>query len=344
MPVLRRILSYLRPYRARVVIAYVALLLGIAMQLSIPRLIEYVVDGGLVERDRRVVLVGSVAIVAAGLLQAGFTFVRSYLFQFIAERVAYDIRNELYAHMQRLSFSFYDRANTGQLMSRATEDVNSIRRFLMTSLRSIVQVVGTVVVVAVILLLTDWRLALISLSVVPVLAWTAIRFGRLIRPRFLLVQQQFGAMTNVLQENLAGARVVRAFAREEDESARFERSLQDLYDAQMDTVRSSARYFPLMTALSSLGVALILWYGGRQVLSGSLSIGKLTAFYFYLALLAQPVRLLGWVVNSLARALASGERIFEILDTRPRIASPARPAPVSRLEGRLEFRHVSFQY
>ncbi|MDI3341031.1 MAG: ABC transporter ATP-binding protein [Sphaerobacter sp.] len=344
MAILKRILAYLRPYWRRVVLAYLALLIGTAMQLVVPRLVEYVIDRGLVRADLRVVTVGSLAIVAAGVAQGVFTFIRSYLFQFLAERVAFDIRNDLYAHLQTLPFAFFDRAHTGQLMSRATEDVNAIRRFLMFSLRSLVHSAGMLIVIAIILVLTHWRLALLSLSVMPILSWTAIHFGRTIRPKFLAVQQQFGVMTNVLQENLAGARVVRAFAREEDERRRFDETLQRLYDRNMDTVRQSAFYFPLMTLLASLGLALILWYGGRQVVAGNLSIGALTAFYFYLTMLNQPIRMLGWVVNSMARALASGERIFEVLDTRPNIRSPERAVTQAPITGRVEFDEVWMRY
>jgi ATP-binding cassette subfamily B protein len=342
--VLSRILSYLIPYWRRTLVAVLALFLGMAMQLAIPRLVQYVIDDGLVRQSLRVVTIGAVAMIAAGLLQGVFTFLRSYLFQYLAERVSFDIRNAFYWHMQLLPFAFFDRAHTGQLMSRATEDINSIRRFLMFSLRSVVQTSVMLLVISVILFETNWQLALLSLSVMPVLAWTAIRFGRTIRPMFLAVQQQFGVMTTALQENLSGARVVRAFAREEDEEAKFDRELQVLYDRNMETVATSSFFFPLMALLSSLGIAFILWFGGRQVVSGQLSLGQLTAFYFYLAMLAQPIRLLGWVVNSLARALASGQRIFQILDEPPAQGETGGTVNLERMTGLVEFQDVSFRY
>ncbi len=344
MRVLSRILGYLIPYWRRTLVAVLTLFLGMAMQLAIPRLVQYVVDDGLVRQSLRVVTIGAAAMIAAGLLQGVFTFLRSYLFQYLAERVSFDIRNAFYWHMQLLPFAFFDRAHTGQLMSRATEDINSIRRFLMFSLRSVVQTTVMLLVISVILFQTNWQLALLSLSVMPVLAWTAIRFGRTIRPMFLAVQQQFGVMTTALQENLSGARVVRAFAREEDEEAKFDRELQALYDRNMETVATSSFYFPLMALLSSLGIALILWFGGRQVVNGQLSLGQLTAFYFYLAMLAQPIRLLGWVVNSLARALASGQRIFQILDEPPAQGETGGTVNLEQVAGRVEFRDVSFRY
>lgn len=344
MRVLSRILSYLVPYWRRTLVAVLTLLLGMAMQLAIPRLVQYVIDDGLVRQSLRVVTIGAVAMIVAGLLQGVFTFLRSYLFQYLAERVSFDIRNAFYWHLQLLPFAFFDRAHTGQLMSRATEDINSIRRFLMFSLRSVVQTIVMLLVISVILFATNWQLALLSLSVMPVLAWSAIHFGRTIRPMFLAVQQQFGVMTTALQENLSGARVVRAFAREEDEEAKFDRELQVLYDRNMETVATSSFFFPLMALLSSLGIAFILWFGGRQVVSGQLSLGQLTAFYFYLAMLAQPIRLLGWVVNSLARALASGQRIFQILDEPPAQGETGGTVDMEQMTGRVEFQDVSFRY
>jgi ATP-binding cassette subfamily B multidrug efflux pump len=342
--ILLRILGYLRPYKWRVTIGYIALAISVGMQLLTPRLVEYVIDRGLTRPNSRAVAIGSIAIVVVGATLGIFTYIRSYIFQYLAERVSYDVRNKLYQHMQQLSFGFFDTAQSGQLMSRATEDVNSIRRFMMMSLRSIVQSFGMLIVITTILVTTDWRLAAISMSVMPILIFTAIYFGKSIRPKFLAVQQQFGVMTNVMQENLAGARVVRAFAREDDENEKFDRELWALNETYMVTIRQYSFYFPLMTLLSSAGITLILWYGGRQVIQGSLSLGRLTAFYLYLSMLSQPIRLLGWVVNSAARAIASGERIFGVLDTRPKIQSPEQPVQLKSIEGRIEFRDVGFRY
>ena len=344
MRILIRILGYLRPYKWRVTIGYLALAISVGMQLLTPRLVEYVIDRGLTRPNSRAVAIGSIAIVVVGATLGIFTYIRSYIFQYLAERVSYDVRNKLYQHMQLLSFSFFDTAQSGQLMSRATEDVNSIRRFMMMSLRSIVQSFGMLIVITTILMTTDWRLAAISMSVMPILIFTALYFGKSIRPKFLAVQQQFGVMTNVMQENLAGARVVRAFAREDDENEKFDRELWKLNETYMVTIRQYSFYFPLMTLLSSAGITLILWYGGRQVIQGSLTLGRLTAFYLYLSMLSQPIRLLGWVVNSAARAIASGERIFGVLDTKPTIQSPAQPVQLPSVEGRVEFRDVNFRY
>jgi ATP-binding cassette, subfamily B, multidrug efflux pump len=342
--VILRIFSYIRPYWKYITAGYIALLISVGMQLSIPRLVEYVIDGGLVDESTRVLTIGVLAIVAVGLTQGVFTYLRSYMFQFLAERVGYDIRNHLYRHLQFATFSFFDRAHTGQLMSRGTEDINSIRRFLMFSMRMLVQSFGMLIIITIILITINWQLALLSMALMPILVGAAINFGRTIRPLYLAVQQQFGVMTTRLQENLAGTRVVRSFAQEDREIEEFDTELAGLYDRHIDAVKKSAFYFPFMTLLSTLSIAIILWYGGRLVVDGSLTVGQLTAFYLYLAMLQMPVRVLGFVVNSAARAMASGDRIFEILDTKPSIKSKPDAIKVEPIEGRVEFDHVWFKY
>jgi ATP-binding cassette subfamily B protein len=229
-------------------------------------------------------------------------------------------------------------------MSRGAEDINSIRRFLMFSMRMFIYGVTMIVAVSVILFRADGSLAFMALAVVPLLVITSVRFGRIVRPQFLNVQQQFGDMSSVLQENLAGTRVVRVFAAEQREITKFEKSLTDLFDWQMSAVKVWSRYFPAMTMLNELAIAFILWYGGRQVLSGDLSVGTLIAFNLYMVLLMMPVRSLGFIINSLARAIASGERIFEILDLRPPIRSKDDAIELRSPRGAVRFENVSFRY
>ncbi|TVR69113.1 MAG: ABC transporter ATP-binding protein [Sphaerobacteraceae bacterium] len=344
MRVILRIFSYIRPYWKYTLAGYIALLISIGMQMSIPRLVEYVIDGGLVQDSTRVLTIGVLAIVAVGLTQGVFTYLRSFMFQFLAEQVGYDIRNHLYRHLQFSTFSFFDRAHTGQLMSRGTEDINSIRRFLMFSMRMLVQSFGMLLVITIILLTINWQLALLSLALMPVLVVTALHFGQTIRPLYLAVQQQFGVMTTRMQENLAGTRVVRSFAQEDREIEEFDHELELLYDRNIDAIKKSAFYFPFMTVLSTLSIAMILWYGGRLVVAGDLTVGQLTAFYLYLAMLQMPARVLGFVVNSAARAIASGERIFEVLDQKPSIRSKPDATVLDPIEGRVEFQNVWFRY
>lgn len=344
MRTLWRILGYLRKYLGRLIIAYLALFIGLAAMLVIPQLVRYVIDHGISTGDRNVILWGSVAIVGAAVATGVFTYTRSYLFQSLSERVATDLRAEYYEKLQTLDFSFYDISQTGQLMSRGSEDVNSIRRFLMFSLRMLVY--GSVMMLAIVALLfrADPSLAIISLAALPFLVFTAVRFGRIIRPRFLAIQTQFGEMSSVLQENLSGTRVVRVFAQEDSEIAKFVHSLDVLYNRQIDAIKVWAKYFPIMSLLNDASIAFVLWYGGREVVNGNISIGTLIQFNLYLALLAGPVRSLGFIVNSMARAIASGDRIFGILDTQPAIHSSSDAQTLEDARGFVRFENVSFTY
>jgi ATP-binding cassette, subfamily B, multidrug efflux pump len=342
--VLLRILGYLGRYKWLVVVAYVSMFIGLAAMLLVPRLVQYVIDDGIAANDNRVVFLGALFILLAAVFQGIFTYIRSYLFQALAERVGTDMRAEYYEHLQVLPFSYYDKAQSGQLMSRGAEDINSIRRFLMFSLRMGVYSGMMLVVITIILFTTHASLAALSLAVMPPLIITAIHLGKTIRPMFNRVQQQFGEMTTVLQENLAGARVVRVFAQEDREVGKFERSLTELFDRQMRAISTWALYFPTMTLLSHLGLAIILWYGGRQVLNGSISVGTLVAFNLYLTMLAMPVQSLGFIVNAMMRAIASGDRIFEVIDTRPTIKDRKNAVHLTDPAGEVEFRNVSFNY
>ncbi|MEA2516045.1 MAG: ATP-binding cassette, subfamily multidrug efflux pump, partial [Thermomicrobiales bacterium] len=344
MKIIVRIFRYLRPYRQRVVIMYVALAVALGMQLLIPAVLARAIDRGIAGRDRDYLVWAAVVIVGLAALQGVFTFTRTYVSQVLAEQVAYDIRNELYAHLQRLSFSYYDTAQTGQVMARATDDITNIRAMLVMTLRALVVAIGTFLAVTVILLQIDLQLALVGLAVMPFLIVWSTRFGIVIRPLFLGVQQQFGVMTTVLQENVAGSRLVRAFAQEQIESRRFEAELEELFQRNMQASKRWAFSYPLMLLFSGVGLGATLWLGGYRVISGAMTIGTLVAFNRYLTIMAEPIRWLGFVVNRIARAIASGERIFEVLDTKPKIAERSGAIDLVPMRGEVVFENVSFGY
>lgn len=343
MKILIRILKYLGPYKWQLVWVYAALFLGMGFQLVIPEMLARAIDHGILDRDLGYLTRITLLIVLFAILQAVFMYVRSYGTNALAERVGNDLRNELYDALQAQSFPFYDRAQSGQLMSRATDDINNIRGMLMFSLRAIVQTIGMVVVISFIVLRQDWLLGLVALSTVPImLVWSA-RFSVTIRPMFLRVQQQFGVMTSALQENVAGGRVVRAFAQEKAESDRFEDELDELFVRNMKAAKKFSFSFPMTIAANSLSVAGVIWLGAWMVMNGRISLGTLVAFERYTSMLQEPVRWLGFVVNRIARAIASGERIFEILDAKPVIQNPAGAAPI-QMQGNVSFEDVSFLY
>jgi ATP-binding cassette subfamily B protein len=339
-----RIFGYLKPYWARMILVYLCLGIGMALQLTIPLILGRAIDNGIIDRDLDYLTRAVLLIIVLAIFQAIFMFFRTYGTHVLAERVGNDLRNEMYAKFQELPFQFYDRAQTGQLMSRATDDINNIRGMLQFSMRAVVQTVAMVAVIAVILFRENWLLATIALSTTPFLAWWGVRFSMSIRPMFLKVQQQFGVMTTVLQENVAGGRVVRAYAQEAEESDRFETELESLFDHNIRAANRWAVSYPMTLALNALSVAGVVWVGGWMVLTGRISIGTLVAFERYTAMLQEPIRWLGMIVNHFAKAIASAERIFEILDTRARIWDRPDAVAVENVSGRLTFDHVTFRY
>jgi ABC-type multidrug transport system fused ATPase/permease subunit len=342
--ILIRIINYLRPYMWWLIGVYAALLIALGLQLAIPQVLGRAIDHGIVDGDIGYVGRAALAIIVLAAFQAVFTFARSYGTNRLAEHVANDLRNELYDKFQELPWRFYDQAQSGQLMARATDDINNIRGMMMFSLRAIVQALGMLIIISVIVLRTNWILGLISLSTAPFLVWWSIRFSVTIRPLFLKVQQQFGAMTSTLQENVAGGRVVRAFAQERAESTRFQSELDELFKRNMRTARRWSFSFPMTIALNGLSVAGVIWVGGWMVLTGRISVGTLVVFERYTTMLQEPIRWLGFVVNRVARAIASGERIFEILDTKVSIRDNPGATPLENMRGVVEFHDVTFGY
>ncbi len=339
-----RIFSYLNPYWRRMVVVYVALLVGVGAQTAIPSVLGRAIDHGVADRDTGYLVQAAMVLVGLAIAQGGFTYIRSYNLNVVAERVANDMRNQLYAKFQELPFQFYDQAQTGQLMSRATDDVQQIRGMLMMALRAVPHGLALLVIITVLVLRENVLLGLVALSTTPFLLFWSVRFGVTIRPMFLKVQQQFGVMTSALQENVAGGRVVRAFAQEGPESRRFEEELESLFDRNIRASYKWAFNYPLTLAMNGLSIAGVVWVGGYLVLTGQVSIGTLVAFERYTSLLNEPVRWLGFVVNRVARALASADRIFGVLDRAPAIADLPDAKPMDDMRGVVTFDHVSFTY
>jgi ATP-binding cassette subfamily B protein len=339
-----RIFSYLKPYWKEVVLLYITLAFALGLQLLTPYVLGRAIDDGVIARDTDFLLKAAGLIVLLTIFQGFFQYGRTYFSQSVAEKVGYDIRNEIYAHLQAMQFSFHDRTQTGQLMSRGTEDINNIRAMLVMVLRPLVLAVGTAVAVVVILVRIDPLLALVSLAFVPVLVWYSVRYGVALKPLFLKVQQQFGVMTSALQENVSGNRVVRAFAQEKAENQRFEAELEELFARNLHAGKRWALAYPLTLLVSGLSLAAVVWLGGHRVISGAMSIGSLVAFNRYLTMLNEPVNWLGLVVNRISRAVASGERIFETLDTRPMIRDARNALKLEPIKGDIEFNDVSFRF
>ncbi|MDQ3701759.1 MAG: ABC transporter ATP-binding protein/permease [Chloroflexota bacterium] len=344
MKILLRLLRYAYRYRFFTILAYLCLLGTIALGLVQPLIIQQVIDRGIGQRDSQFLLFAAGLLVVVNVGSSLLGFGMSYLNELVSQRVAYDLRNALYDHLQRLSFAYHNRAKTGELMSRVTSDVDSARIFTGQGVLQIVNTVVLYVTILVLMFTLHWQLALLSLLTMPFLAFTAVTYGTRVRPLFSRMQRQWAQLTAVLQENITGVRVVKAFAREPFEVEKFERENQVYLERNIAATRLQALVYPLMLFISSLGSIAIIWFGGQEVIRGSLTIGTLLAFNSYLQRLAQPTRMLGFIIAWISRATASGERLFEILDAPSPVQSPRGAPPLPPVEGRVVFDQVSFSY
>jgi ATP-binding cassette subfamily B protein len=258
--------------------------------------------------------------------------------------VELDLRNRLYGHLQRLELSFFDRQQTGQLMSRATVDLQAVRFFLGYGLIFIGQSVLTILLAAVAMFLLRPELAALSLAPVPFVVLIAWRYGRRSRPALQEVQQRIAELTADAEENISGVRVVKAFAQEKRQLTRFGGSVTRVFDQAIYAVRLQARYTPMISFLPNLGLAAILLVGGREVINGSLTLGAFTAFYAYLLMLISPMRTLGYMLSAAQRATASGARIFQILDREPQIIAPTDAPALPAGDGHVQLNGVSLTF
>jgi ABC-type multidrug transport system fused ATPase/permease subunit len=344
MKILLRLLSYLRNYWISTVGAYLSLFLGTVLSLIVPQFIKGLIDRGIGQGDVAYLHRGAIIIVVITLGRAVFDFFRSYLVESASQGVAYELRNALYHHAQRLSFSWHDRSQTGQVMTRMTSDVELVRVFTGRGMLNMGNFAVVFIAVIIVLFQMDWRLALLSLATLPPLVVTIAQYNRIVRPMYIEIQQQLAAVTTVLQEIVTGIKVVKAFAREPFEAGRFGEQNDLLLDKNIVQVKASAIVVPLLNFWSAAGSVLVLGYGGAEVIHGHMTIGTLVAFNTYLLQLINPVRQLGFFASIISRAIASGGRIFEILDTPSEIQEKADAVLLPRLKGDVRFEHVGFRY
>lgn len=344
MKVLLRLLTFVRGYWYMLGLAFLCLAAATAFGLVIPRLLGDGIDTVLRNGDRNTLWVMAGVIVASAIFRGFAGYGQRFFNEVVAQKTTYIIRNALYERIQRLSFAFHDRSQTGQLMSRATVDVEAVRMFLAMGFLGMLQVLLMVGAVAVMLVLMDWQLALFTLVFVIPVAWLAINFGRSIRPVWLKVQAIMGVMGTTLEEGLAGISVVKAFSHEKENNRIFAGQATVLSDEQIHAARLMAINAPTMALLFMIPVAIILWYGGQQVVDGTMTIGQITQFILYLLMLIMPVRRLGMMVNLYSRTASAGQRILEILDTRSEVSEKPDAIELGRVKGRVTFDNVSFSY
>jgi ATP-binding cassette subfamily B protein len=338
------LLGFLRPYRWSLAISIVLAALSQAAAIALVRISQSVIDLALRSRDEQMLwkLVALIAVI--GFVKALLMVGRRFISGRQALGVEFDMRNTMYAHLLRLSFGFYDRNQTGQLMSRATVDLQAVRFFLGYGLIFFFQHVLTIVGVTAIMLWTDWRLALVALAITPFVVVIAYRYSKVSHPVLRDVQQKMADVATVAEENIVGVHVVKSFAQEEQEQAKFQRRSNAVFEQTVLANRQRSLYVPLLSFIPLLAQAAILLVGGWMVTHGSLTVGQFFAFNLYVTMLIMPLRMLGMWIGQSQRATASGERIFEIMDEPEEVADKPGAIELPPGAGHVRFENVGFEY
>lgn len=344
MQSLNRVLGSLNAYRFIAIGAFVSLLLLTAANAVTPQLFRWAIDQGIAKKNLQIVLYSAALMVLVAVGRGLFNFGQSFWAESASQGVAYDLRNTIFTKIQNLSFSYHDQSQTSQLLTRITSDIEQIRTFVGTTLIQVVGSVVTLVSIAIILLLMDWQLALITLVMVPIAGILLAQFLTRNQKLFERVQEQLGNLNGVLQENLFGIRVVKAFVREPVEMARYSKLNDDLIALNMRTIRAIGNTFPVIFLLSNLITLAVVGYGGAEVIGGRFSIGELVAFNSYLMFILQPILLIGFAAPVIAQAAASAERVYEVVDAEIEIRDRPNALPFEKCGGRITFENVHFRY
>jgi ABC-type multidrug transport system fused ATPase/permease subunit len=350
-----RLLGFLRPYKQGLAISLILASIAMAMTVLLPGLtgaaVEAINQGANHARhhqsalsDRHKLLVLALAILGAAIVRWGLTYWRRMVAGRVSLGIEYDLRDRLYRHMQSLELGFFDRQQTGQLMSRATVDLAAVRFFLGYGLVFILQFVLTILLAGVAMIVINPTLGLIALAPIPFVVVISNRYGRRARPAIQEVQQRIAELTASAEENISGVRVVKSFAREPRQLQRFSDSVARVFEQSMVATRQEARYNPMIGFLPQLGLTAVLLIGGERVIHASLTLGQFSAFYFYLNMLVGPTRSLGMTLNLAQRATASGARIFQLLDREPRLTEPPGAPDLPEGSGHVRLRGVTLRY
>jgi ATP-binding cassette subfamily B protein len=341
---MRRLLGYVRPYRASVALAVVLLLLTSAVSLVGPYLVRVAIDQHIA--PGRLDGLGTVVLVYLGALAAAFVFryANTYVMQRVGQRTMYDLRMELFGHLQRLSVAFYTRQPVGRLITRITNDVDALNEMITQGVVAVFGDLFTLVLIVGIMLYLDWRLALATMVVLPVIIGVTARFRVQARESYRAVRVRLARINAFLAEHIMGMGVVQLFGREAREQARFDGLNRDHLAANMAALRSFAMFHPSIGALSAVAVATIIAYGGTQALAGAVSVGLVVAFVQYTQRFFEPIEDLAEKYNILQAAMASSERLFRLLDEPIEVADPSEPVHAQRVRGEIQFRDVWFAY
>ncbi len=348
---MRRILAYLRPYKKLVGFSILLILLVSAFQLAPPYLVKLAIDnyldpdGTLPVADRYIGLLRIVGVFCLVLLMGfGVSYIQVYIMGYVGQRVMFDLRVQIFSHLQKMEVSYFDKNPVGRLMTRLTSDVEVLNETFTSGLVAIFLDVFTLLGIMVVLCYLNLRLALITFLLLPFLFLCALVFRAKVRTSYRFVRKRVAAINAFLQENITGMPVVQIFNRQQQQFSKYTRLNKKLYDAHIQSIMAHAIFFPTIEFLSSVAIALILWFGGTGVIGGTITFGALVAFIQYAQRFYRPISDLSEKYNILQSAMASSERIFGLLDTTPQITDPVDPYPIPRVPGEVVFEGVSFSY
>ena len=359
LPVLLRLVGRATPYKRAIAVAFAVLAGAAALDVLAPILVGIAIDTGLdiatvqnaggveetIARGTIATLLAAVAVLLfVGVARGVFKYGQAYLGERISQQIAYDFRNDIYDHLQRLSYAYHDQAQIGQIMSRATGDVEGVRMFVSMGVLRFLYVLVLCGAVYTLMIVTNLKVGLAALAFAPIIAVQGTWASAKLRPIWLQVQDLQGQMANVLQENLTGQRVVKAFSRSEFEQQKFDAKVDELFEHSYSTSKFQAFNEPFLQALWLLSLAVVFWLGAQEVQAGRMATGELTAFLLWMTLLQVPVRSIGWIIMMFARAHSTGSRIFEILDAESAVQERLDAAPIRVERGEVRFEDVSFEY
>ena len=339
-----RSFTFLKKYRHIAIGVYALATLTTGLAVLIPQTIRWIVDAGIVQQNMQILLTSLLGLLLLTLVKGPVDFMLGRWTEVASQGVAYDIRNAIYEKLSSLSFSYHDSAQTGQLLARSISDVERIRFLTGRAFLRLYQHTALMLLTFVALLLMNAQLALLSMILMPLMAYVALRFGRIFRPLSLDLQHQLAEMTTVLEQNLRGAKIVKAYAQEDAEVERFETENRAWFGLAQKQVTVQTQHIPLLDFIASLSTVVIIWLGGRLVIENNLTIGELVAFTAYVGQLISPVRRLGVIIPAVAMASAAGERVYTILDAQSEVTDSPDATALPPIKGRVRFEEVSFSY
>ncbi|MEM7118720.1 MAG: ABC transporter ATP-binding protein [Chloroflexota bacterium] len=342
--VYKRLLGYLKPYWPQMAIGYTAMLFAALLNLVVPQVVKNAIDNGIAAGEVGPLITAGLIILGIAVVRGGAGFGQRFFGEWLTHRVAYDLRNHFYNSVQNLPFSFHDRSHTGDLMSRATSDITETERFVGIGMMDLLATLLLVFGVVIFMLLESPQLALYALIPVPILLFSTVRFGSVVRPKFKKIQEQMGILSSTMQESMTGVQVVKAFAREPYELQKFDKENDEWFERRYSVIKIWANNWPFFSFLVSFSIVLVLWFGGPRVLTGEITVGSLFALIQYMLLLGGPVQRLGFLVNLAATAGASASRIFEMIDMPNEIDEREDATMLESIVGEVTFDDVGFSY